>query len=112
MKPRLRPALALLAVLAAPPAPVLAQTDKVPPPPQVRELVEPAVQRTVIEDEGSRIEELRVRGRVQRISVKPKVGPRAGYEIIPGDALREPPEGGGNDFKGTAGKRVWNVLSF
>ena len=73
---------------------------------------EPAVQRTVLEDEGSRIEELRVRGQTQRISVQPTVGPRAGYQIITGDGLREPPEGGGNASRGTTGQRVWNVLSF
>ena len=72
---------------------------------------EPAVQRTVLEDDGSRIEELRVRGQTQRISVKPKVGPRAGYEIIVGDGLREPPAGGNAD-KGATGQRVWHVLSF
>ena len=72
---------------------------------------EPAVQRTVLEDDGSRIEELRVRGQTQRISVKPKVGPRAGYEIIVGDGLREPPAGGNAD-KGAVGQRVCHVLSF
>jgi len=72
---------------------------------------EPVVQRTVLEDDGSRIEELRVRGQTQRISVQPKVGPRAGYQIITGDGLREPPEGG-NASRGTTGQRVWNVLSF
>jgi len=72
---------------------------------------EPAVQRTVLEDDGSRIEELRVRGQTQRISVKPKVGPRAGYEIIVGDGLREPPAGGNAD-RGAVGQRVWHVFSF
>jgi hypothetical protein len=72
---------------------------------------EPAVQRTVLEDDGSRIEELRVRGQTQRISVKPKVGPRAGYEIIVGDGLREPPAGVNAD-KGAIGQRVWHVFSF
>jgi hypothetical protein len=73
---------------------------------------EAAVQRTVLEDDGSRIEELRVRGQTQRISVKPKVGPRAGYEIIVGDGLREPPAGGGNANAGATGQRVWHVFSF
>ena len=35
---------------------------------------EPRVQHIVVEDEGSRIEELRVRGATQRITVQPKVG--------------------------------------
>ena len=72
---------------------------------------EPAVQRTVLEDDGSRIEELRVRGQTRSISVKPKVGPRASYEIIVGDGLREPPAGGNAD-KGAVGQRVWHVFSF
>lgn len=72
---------------------------------------EPAVQRTVLEDDGSRIEELRVRGQTRRIVVQPKVGPRAGYEIIVGDGLREPPAGGNAD-KGAIGQRVWHVFSF
>ena len=75
---------------------------------------EPAVQRTVIEDDGSRIEELRVRGQTRRILVQPKVGPKAGYEILTGDGLREPPAGGGNASasQGATGQRVWHVLSF
>ena len=75
---------------------------------------EPAVQRTVIEDDGSRIEELRVRGQTRRIVVQPKVGPKAGYEILTGDGLREPPAGGGNASasQGATGQRVWHVLSF
>jgi hypothetical protein len=72
---------------------------------------EPAVQRSVFEDDGSRIEELRVRGQTRRINVLPKVGPRAGYEIIVGDGLREPPAGGNAD-KGAIGQRVWHVFSF
>ena len=68
---------------------------------------------TVIEDEGSRIDELRVRGQTQRITVTPKGPGRklAPYEIIgPGGSqdLQEAPNG----VRGAAGKRVWHVLSF
>ncbi|NJN00585.1 MAG: hypothetical protein HC793_02920, partial [Aquincola sp.] len=38
---------------------------------QARDAGEPNVQRQVVEDDGARIEELRVRGQVQRIVVKP-----------------------------------------
>jgi hypothetical protein len=72
---------------------------------------EPRVERIVHEDEGSRIEELRVRGATQRISVKPKVGTTRGYEILVGDGSRDLGEGV-NTSRGAAGKRVWNVLSF
>ena len=72
---------------------------------------EPNVQRIVIEDEGARIEELRVRGATQRIVVKPKVGTTQGYEIITGDGSRDLSDGA-NTSRGAAGKRVWHVLSF
>jgi hypothetical protein len=70
---------------------------------------EPAVRETVIDDGRARIEELRVRGQVQRISVAPKGVPR--YEIIVGDGSRDLSEGA-NTSRGAAGKRVWNVLQF
>ena len=72
---------------------------------------EPNVKRTVIEDDGARIEELKVRGHTQRITVSPKVGPRRGYEIITGDGSRDLSDGAVTS-RGAAGKRVWNVLSF
>lgn len=72
---------------------------------------EPRVQHIVVEDEGSRIEELRVRGATQRITVQPKVGTTKSYEIITGDGSRDLGEGV-NTSRGAAGKRVWNVLKF
>ena len=72
---------------------------------------EPNVKHTVIEDDGARIDELKVRGHTQRISVTPKVGPKRGYEIITGDGSRDLGDGA-NTSRGAAGKRVWNVLSF
>ena len=71
---------------------------------------EPAVKYTVIEGEGARIDELRVRGQTQRITVTPKGGGKP-YEIIPPSGshdLQEAPNG----VRGAAGKRVWHVLSF
>ena len=67
---------------------------------------EPAVQRTVSEDESVRIEELRVRGQTQRIVVRLKDGGRD-YEILPA--------GQGRDLsqdKRAIGQRVWSVLAF
>jgi len=70
---------------------------------------EPNVRQSVFEDEGSRIEELHVRGETQRISVQPKRGAR--YEVVP--------EGGGRDMaagpttpRGAVGQRVWRLLQF
>ena len=68
---------------------------------------EPAVQKLVTEDDGVRIEELRVRGQTQRIVVHSKLGPSRPYEILPA--------GQGRDLsqdKRAIGQRVWSVLSF
>ena len=72
---------------------------------------EPKVEHIVIEDGGTRIEELRVRGATQRIVVKPKVGTTQSYEIITGDGSRDLSDGA-NTSRGAAGKRVWHILSF
>ncbi|MEP7300359.1 MAG: hypothetical protein ABI699_02440 [Caldimonas sp.] len=71
---------------------------------------EPAVQRTVIDDASAHIEELRVRGQLQKVTVDPR-GRAPGYEIIVGDASRDISEGR-NTSRGATGKRVWNVLRF
>ena len=73
---------------------------------------EPAVRRSVIEDEGSRIEELKVRGQVKSITVTPKVGTKIPYEIVPLDASRDVTPIGPGNTRGIAGQRVWHVLSF
>lgn len=69
--------------------------------------VEPDVRRGVVEDDGARIDELRVRGHAQRIVVTPKIGPKKSYQILTGDGSRE-----AGDGQGATGKRVWNVLDF
>jgi hypothetical protein len=75
---------------------------------------EPEVQRTVIDDTGARIDELRVRGQVQRITVSPKFGGKARYEIITGGGATEIPGGvnAGRGAAGTAGKSAWMLLDF
>ena len=72
---------------------------------------EPEVKRSVIEDDGARIEELRVRGQLTRITVTPKRGGHIPYEIITGDGSRDLSPGA-NTSRGAAGKSAWNVLSF
>ena len=91
-------------------APCLAQTAA-PAAVKAAGSVEPKVQRTVIEDDGARIEELRVRGHTQSIVVAPKRGGAAPYEIITGDGSRDL-GAGANTSRGAAGQRVWNVLKF
>lgn len=77
----------------------------------VRDPAEPNVKHTVIEDEGSKIDELRIRGQAQRIVVTPKVGLKKSYEIITDSSGREMADGSGAS-RGAVGKRVWNVLNF
>jgi hypothetical protein len=72
---------------------------------------EPNVKYTVIDDDSTHIDELKVRGHTQRITVKPKVAALRGYEIITGDGSRDLSDGA-NTSRGATGKRVWNVLSF
>ena len=76
---------------------------------QERSPTEPKVQRTVIEDESVRIEELRVRGLDTSLVVKPKHA--AEYEVVPTPGGRDPSQGRGAS-KGAAGQRVWNILKF
>jgi hypothetical protein len=79
-------------------------------PAQVREAPEPNVQRTVVQDDGARIEELRVRGQVQRIVVKPKNA--AEYEVVPPAGGRDPSQNRANQQAGAGGQRVWNLFKF
>jgi len=72
---------------------------------------EPKVQVTVVEDDATRIEELKVRGQTQRITVKPKKAGTKGYEIIPADPGRDSTFSA-DSKRGGAGKSVWHVLSF
>lgn len=88
-------ACALLLAVAALPA-----AQSAPPP-------EPAVQHSVIEDDGVRIEELRVRGLTRSIVVRPKTAGVRPYEIVTGNDGRDL-----SQDRRAAGQRVWNVLSF
>ena len=106
MNRSLATALAAAALLAGPAS--QAQEASAAPQPASQE---PKVERIVIEDGGSRIEELRVRGTTQRIVVRPKVGTTQSYEIITDDGSREMFDGS-NTSRGAAGKRVCHILSF
>jgi len=70
---------------------------------------EPAVQRTVIEDDNTRIDELRVRGQVRHIGVRSRTagGGESRYEIVTPD--------GGKDLsqdRGATGHSVWRLFGF
>jgi Protein of unknown function (DUF2782) len=87
-------------------APAAARVDQQP-----TEAGEPNVTHTVIEDDGSKIDELRIRGQLQHVVVTPKVGFRKPYEIIVNTSGRAPGNGvPGNT--GADGKTVWSVLLF
>jgi hypothetical protein len=100
----MNPRFALAALLSAFAAGAPAQQAAAPKEPD-----EPKVQTTVIEDAATRIEEVKVRGQTQRITVQPK-GMKA-YEIIPADQGRDMSESAGSQ-RGAAGKRVWRILTF
>jgi len=103
------PCLAQTAVplAVAPAAPALAGAEAA----AARDRSEPEVKRTRIEDQGSRIEELRVRGQTQRVVVTPKAPGSKPYEIIMGNAGQAVPDGTGG-ANSAAGKRVWSVFNF
>ncbi|MEO8311058.1 MAG: hypothetical protein ABI520_07805 [Caldimonas sp.] len=98
----------------APPAP--ARATATPAPATVIEEIElgragePVVKRTIIDDGRARIEELRVRGQLQKVTVEPK-GRVPGYEILLGDGAHAVGDDPGTS-RGSAGKRVWNVFRF
>jgi hypothetical protein len=94
---------------AAPASPSALPLDAKDPAPR-RAVSEPAIQRTVIEDRSARIDELRVRGQLQKITVSPKGGV-PGYEVLLGDGAHVIGDDPGTS-RGSAGKRVWNILRF
>ena len=72
---------------------------------------EPAVRHTVIDDNGTRIDELRVRGQLKNVTVHPK-GKLPTYEVLTGSGASDLPEQGINRSSGLEGKRVWSLLRF
>jgi hypothetical protein len=82
------------AILLAPVAALATDAKPVP---------EPAVQKLVAEDEQVRIEELRVRGQTQSITVKSKIPGVAPYRIVPASGAKDPSQPGG-----ASGQRVWH----
>jgi hypothetical protein len=90
--------LTLLCLVAALPA--LAQESQRP---------EPRIERIVLQDDNTRIEELRVRGQTQKVTVKPKNAPE--YEVLTAPGGRDPSVGRAGNKDGS-GQRVWNVFKF
>ena len=73
---------------------------------------EKKIERIRIEDDATRIDELRYGGETQSIKVQPKFGAPE-YQVVPRDAARQRLEvGRDNSGIGTSGQRVWNVFGF
>ena len=68
-----------------------------------------AIERVRTEDAGSRIDELRVGGETQSITVQPAANMPA-YEVRPMDASRAGSGSAANT--GNTGSRFWNILKF
>lgn len=118
MKTALRPlfvaALAVLplaAAMAQTPAPArnAASAAATPAKPARSARPDKKIERIHTEDAGTKIDELRVGGETEKITVQPKTGGPA-YEVKPAEGARgKAPATGGTD---TNGSRVWNVLKF
>ncbi|QIL44580.1 hypothetical protein G7045_10065 [Acidovorax sp. HDW3] len=77
---------------------------------QDRRLSNQRAERIEVEDAGSRVDELRIGGQTQSITVQPKTGELPAYEVQPpGSQLHNRSRSDTND---TNGPRVWNVLKF
>ena len=68
------------------------------------------VQRIHIEDAGAKIDEVRVGGETQSITVKPATMPE--YEIQPSDMARTRPGDNRDGLSNANGRRVWNLFQF
>ncbi len=69
-----------------------------------------AIQRIHTEDSGVKIDEVRVGGETQSITVQPKTGSKLpAYEVKPADTTKANSPPTSSD---TNGARVWNVLKF
>lgn len=71
------------------------------------------IERLQVDESGVRVDETRVRGETQSITVTPK-GRLPAYSLVPATANR-PPQSGARDSGGgsaTGGARVWNIFGF
>jgi len=66
----------------------------------------------VLEDNANRIEELRVGGQTQSITVQPKGSDMPAYEIDPGHLSRSRPVDSRGGLGSSGGQRYWNVFRF
>ena len=69
------------------------------------------IERIRIEDGGARIDELRVGGQTQSITVQPKANVPA-YEFQPTDLARSRPADNRDGLSSPSSQRVWNLFKF
>lgn len=69
------------------------------------------IERIRVEDEGSRIDEVRYGGQTQSITVQPK-GELPAYDVDPGNLSRTRPGDARDGLSGAGGQRSWNLLRF
>ena len=69
------------------------------------------IERIRVEDSSVRIDELRVRGETQSITVTPK-GNLPAYEVEPASANRSPSAGERGSASAGGGTRVWKIFGF
>ena len=69
------------------------------------------IERIRIEDAGARVDELRVGGETQSITVSPKGGMPA-YELLPPGTNQGLAAGPRNSSATSGGTRVWKILGF
>ena len=72
--------------------------------------VEQRIDRIHVEDNGAKVDEVRVGGQTKSITVQPK-GRAPEYEITPTDGARTPPAQR-QGAESNTGPRVWNVMKF
>jgi hypothetical protein len=69
------------------------------------------IERIRIEDSGARIDELRVGGQTQSITVQPKADVPE-YEFQPSDLARSRPADNRDGLSSPSSQRVWNLFKF
>ena len=69
------------------------------------------IERIRIEDNGVRIDELRVGGQTQSITVQPKANVPE-YEFQPTDLARSRPADSRDGLSSPSSQRVWNIFKF
>lgn len=69
------------------------------------------IERIRVEDNGARIDELRVGGQTQSITVQPKANVPE-YEFQPTDLARSRPADNRDGLSSPSSQRVWNLFKF